>query len=127
MYALARLRAWVVLDEDRQIRADVTLADLATNLATNLEERHNIYVTAVLDTKIEDMARRILGSRLLSVEPTEVSTSVQITVGYEQLDAVRQLLQFAEKIEVTDPPEARALIASLTRTIATRHRDAASR
>lgn len=127
MFALARLRAWVVLDEDRQIRADVTLADLATNLATNLEERHSIYVTAVLDTKIEDMARRILGSRLLSVEPTEVSTSVQITVGYEQLDAVRQLLQFAEKIEVTDPPEARALIASLTRTIATRHRDTASR
>ncbi|MEX3510928.1 WYL domain-containing protein [Kocuria carniphila] len=122
MFALARLRSWAVLDEERQIRDDLKLGDLAATLVSGLEERHSIRVTAVLDAKIEDMARRILGTRLLSVEATESSSSVRITIGYDQLDAVRQLLQFAEKIEVIDPPEARALVAHLADTITVRHR-----
>lgn len=126
MYALARLRSWVVLEEERQIRADLTLAGLAATLVSGLEERHSIRVTAILDAKVEDMARRILGSRLLSVEPTGSSASVQVTIGYDQLDAVRQLLQFAEKIEILDPPEARSLVADLADTIAGRHRDAST-
>lgn len=121
MFALTRLRSWTVLDEDRQAHSHLTLSDLAANLVAGLEEQHSIRVTAVLDAKIEDMARRILGNRLLTTEPTEEPDSVRITVGYDQLDAVRQLLQFAENIDVTDPPEARALIASLGTSVAVRH------
>jgi predicted DNA-binding transcriptional regulator YafY len=122
MFACARLGSWEVLDEDRTVRADVTLEGIAAQLVADLEGRHEIRVTALLDAKAEDMARRILGSRLLSVEPAGSPASVRITVGYDQLAAVRQLLQFAEKIEVTDPPEARALIADLAGGLASRHR-----
>ena len=126
MFALTRLRSWTVLDEDRRIRADVALDDLAANLVAGLEERHNISVTAVLDAKTEDMARRILGSRLLKVEATDDSDVVRITIGYDRLDAARQLLQFSDHIEITDPPEARTLIAGLAEAIVRRHRGTTS-
>lgn len=122
MFALTRLRSWSVLDEDRRIRTDRALGDIAAQLVADLEERHDVHVTALLDAGSEDMARRILGSRLLSVEPSEVPARVRITVGYDQLAAVRQLLQFAEHIEVTDPPAARALVAELAEAVTTRHR-----
>ncbi|WP_165313214.1 helix-turn-helix transcriptional regulator [Rothia halotolerans] len=127
MFAFARLGSWSVLDEDRRVRAGLSLDEVAARLVSDLEERHSIRVTALLDAKAEDMARRILGSRLLSVEPAGSPESVRITVGYDQLDAVRQLLQFAEKIEVTEPPEARALIVGLAGALASRHCEANSR
>ena len=126
MFALTRLRSWTVLDEDRRIRADIALDDLTANLVAGLEERHNISVTAVLDAKTEDMARRILGSRLLKVEATDDSDVVRITIGYDRLDAARQLLQFSDHIEITDPPEARTLIAGLAEAIVRRHRGTTS-
>ena len=123
MFALARLRAWTVLDERRQVRTDLPLATIAARLVEGLETRHTVRVTATLDAKTVDIARRILGNRLLSVEPTGAPDWVSIAVGYDQLDGVRQLLQFSDHIEVTDPPEARKLIADLARTITRRHHD----
>ena len=52
----------------------------------------------------------------------EERDSMQITIGYDQLDAVRQLLQYSDHIEVLDPPEARALIARRAVIIAHHHR-----
>ncbi|WP_139415633.1 helix-turn-helix transcriptional regulator [Agromyces laixinhei] len=127
MFALSRLRSWALLDEDRQTRPGLELRELAATLVTGLEARHSIRVTAVLAAASEDMARRILGNRLLSVEPTETADSVRITLGYDQLDAVRQLLQFSDRIEIIDPPEARALVAVLADVIARRHRDTETR
>jgi predicted DNA-binding transcriptional regulator YafY len=121
MFAAARLREWTVLDDDRKLSTDLPLADLSNELAARLETRHTIRVTATLDAATEDMARRILGSRLMSVEPTHNPDMVRITVAYDQLDAVRQLLQFSDHIEILDPPEARALIANLATRIAARH------
>lgn len=123
MFALARLRAWTVLDERRQVRTDLPLATIAARLVEGLETRHTVRVTATLDAKTVDIARRILGNRLLSVEPTGAPDRVSIAVGYDQLDGVRQLLQFSDHIEVTDPPEARKLIADLASTITRRHHD----
>ncbi|MFV0461168.1 MAG: helix-turn-helix transcriptional regulator [Actinomycetales bacterium] len=125
MYALARLRSWDVLDEPRRIRPGATLDDVAALLVAGLEERRDVRVIAVLDAAREDMARRILGRRLLSIHPGDSPDSVRIVVGYDQLDGVRQLMQFTDHIEVTDPPEARRLIADLARTIARRHSDEA--
>ncbi|MET9020857.1 WYL domain-containing protein [Actinopolymorpha sp. NPDC004070] len=123
MFALARLSSWSVLDEDRRIRPGVSLAEVARDLATALEDRHEVIVTAFLDADREDIARRILGSRLRSVEPADVPERVRITVGYDQLDGVRQLLQFSDHIEVAHPPEARRLVANMAEAIVRRHRD----
>ena len=123
MFALARLSSWTVLEEDRRVRPGVALAEVVRDLATALEDRHEVIVTAVLDADREDIARRILGSRLRSAEATDDPDRVRITVGYDQLGGVRQLLQFSDHIEVTDPPEARRLVANLAEVIAQRHRD----
>ncbi len=121
MFALARLRTWTVLDQDRRIRADVALQDVAAGLVARLEQRRAVKVSAMLDASSQDIARRILGNRLLAVEATDDPGTVQITVGYDQLDAVRQLMQFTDHIEVVAPYEARELIARLSQEIARRH------
>lgn len=121
MFALARLQAWTTLPEPRELRSDLPLEALAAQLVANLEQRHIIQVTATLDAHTEDIARRILGNRLQSVEPTSDPSTVQITVGYDQIDAVRQLMQFTDHIEIIDPPEARRLIHTLANKIAYRH------
>ncbi len=121
MFALARLRTWTVLDQDRRIRADMTLEDVAAGLVARLEHRHTIKVSAMLDASSQDIARRILGNRLLAVEATDDPGTVHITVGYDQLDAVRQLMQFTDHIEVIAPDEAREIIARLSQEITRRH------
>lgn len=119
MFAMSRLHSWTVLDEDRIIRSDVTLSDVVHDLVSGLEDRQTVVVTASLDAHTEDIARRILGSRLLSADPTNNPRIVRITVRYDQLNGVRQLMQFTE---VTDPPEARQLIAVLAEQIANRRK-----
>lgn len=121
MFALARLQAWTTLPERRELHTDLPLETLAATLVAQLEQRHSIQVTATLDAQTEDIARRILGNRLQSVETTSDPSTVQITVGYDQLDAVRQLMQFTDHIEVISPPEARQLVATLASKVAHRH------
>ncbi|GAA1791873.1 helix-turn-helix transcriptional regulator [Leucobacter iarius] len=121
MFALARLETWTVLPETRRLRSELPLEALATSLVAGLEQRRSLRVTALLDAGTEDLARRILGSRLEAVDPTSDPDTVRITVGYDQLDAVRQLLQFSDHLEVVDPPEARRLVAALAEGIARRH------
>mgnify|MGYP003814366219 CR=1 FL=1 len=123
MFALSRLTGWTVLADDRSTRPGVSLADVIRELAVALEGRHELIVTADLDADREDLARRILGSRLLSAIRTDNPETVRITVGFDQLDGVRQLLQFGDHFEVVDPPEARALIERLAAMITDRHRD----
>ena len=68
------------------------------------------------------MARRILGSRLRSVEQLpDDDVKVRITVAYDQIDGVRQLMQFTDHIEVIDPPAARELVRKLAGDMAARH------
>jgi hypothetical protein len=47
---------------------------------------------------------------------------VTITVGYDELDGVRQLLQFSSHIEVLHPEAARRLIYELAQQIVPAHR-----
>ncbi|MFD7026056.1 WYL domain-containing protein, partial [Promicromonospora sukumoe] len=121
LFALTRLDGWVLLDEPRRLRAGTTLADVAAGLGQALETRHEVTVTALLDADGVDLARRILGSRLRTVGPADASGRVPITVAYAQVQAARQLLQFADHIEVTAPPEARSLLRRLATETATRH------
>jgi predicted DNA-binding transcriptional regulator YafY len=138
MYALTRLEHWELLAETRRLRAGATLAGTAAELGRSLESRHEITVTALLDADRVDIARRILGSRLRSVVPGPVArdnTTVSdttassneggratVTIAFEHLNGVRQLLQFSDRIEVTSPPEARQLICRLAEQLAHKHR-----
>lgn len=120
LFALTRLDRWALLDEPRRVR-DVALEDVARGLGQALETRHEITVEALLDVDGVDLARRILGSRLRTVGAADAAGRVPITVAYAQVQAARQLLQFADHIEVTAPPEARALLHRLAQDTARRH------
>ena len=122
MFALTRLDHWDVLDEPRRLRTSVTLDDVARHLGQVLEGRHTVTVTARLDPDRLDLARRVLGSRLRSIDQTAQPGRATITIGYDQLDGVRQLLQFADHIEVVAPTAARELIHRLAHDVALAHR-----
>ncbi|MEU9762352.1 WYL domain-containing protein [Streptomyces sp. NPDC047987] len=66
MYALSRLADWEVLDEPRRLRANTTLTELAGTLGASLEGAQDLVVTVRLDADHLDIAKRILGKRLLS-------------------------------------------------------------
>ena len=123
MFAVTRLEHWEVLGEPRRLRDGATLAGTAASLGQALEGRPGITVTALLDASRVDIARRILGSRLRSVAPCDADAGrVTIAVAFEHLDAVRQLLQFSDHIEVVGPPTARDLVRMLAQRIADTHR-----
>lgn len=80
-----------------------------------------VAVVADLARSHLDLARRILGSRLSTVDDGATDDTVRISVNYSQVGGVRQLLQFGDSLEVLEPAEARTLTAQLARTILTRH------
>lgn len=121
MLALARLEGWEVLDEPRRLRAGATLSDVAAELSQALESRHRVTITALLDADRVDIARRVLGSRLRSVSHAGQDARATITVAYDELDAVRQLLQFSDHIEILRPEAARRMIHDLAERIARAH------
>jgi len=122
MFALSRLECWEVLDEPRRLRSGAALPEVAGKLSRALESRHRVTVTALLDADRVDLARRILGSRLLAVSQVDRDARATITVGYDELDAVRQLLQFSDHIEILRPQAARRIIHDLAGQIARTHR-----
>jgi predicted DNA-binding transcriptional regulator YafY len=122
MFAMNRMGKWAALNADRRSRPETTLRDVSRYLVDRLESREDVVVTAHLDAGGEDMARRILGSRLRSVEQLpDDDVKVRITVAYDQIDGVRQLMQFTDHIEVIDPPAARELVRKLAGDMAARH------
>jgi predicted DNA-binding transcriptional regulator YafY len=122
LFALDRLAGWTVLDQPRRLQPGADLASVARRLMDDLERRRSIMITALLDANRVDLARRVLGSRLRTVQSVD-DHQVRITVGYDQLDAVRQLLQFADHLVIIDPPEAADRLRQLALATADRYRD----
>jgi predicted DNA-binding transcriptional regulator YafY len=122
MFALSRLEGWEVLDEPRRLRTGAALVDVARELSHALESRHQVMITALLDADHVDIARRILGSRLRSVNRADHDARATITVAYDELAAARQLLQFSDHIEILCPEAARRLIHDLAEQIVLAHR-----
>jgi len=122
MFALSRLEGWEVLDEPRRLRNGAALSDVAAELSRALESHHRVTVTALLDADRVDIARRILGSRLLAVSHDDRDVRATITVGYDELDGGRQLLQFSDHIEILRPEAARGIVHDLATQIALAHR-----
>lgn len=77
-------------------------------------------VTARLAEDRLDLARRILGSRILEVSPPEYGSRT-VVVGYPDVESVRQLLQFGDHIEVLAPDAARRRTGELAADVAARH------
>lgn len=112
LFALERLTRWEILDEPRRLRPGVDLASVGRELMDNLERGGSVVITALLDTDRLDLARRILGARLRTAEAAD-DHRTKITVSYDELEAVRQLLQFAEHLLIIDPPEAATRLREL--------------
>ena len=117
LYSLQRLEGWDGLPEVRRLRANATLASVSRDLSTAVENRGGITIIATLSKDRLDLARRILGSRLASSRPAEAE-QVEITVIYDQVESVRQLLQFGAHLRVTSPPEARAVMRDVATAMA---------
>jgi len=121
MFALVRLDGWAVLDEPRRLRTGATLDAVARRLGSELEGRQEVTITALLDLDRVDLARRILGGRLRSIDRTGDLRRATVTIAYDQIDGVRQLLQFADHLEVVAPAAARELVRRLARDVAAAH------
>ncbi|MFJ6687369.1 helix-turn-helix transcriptional regulator [Streptomyces sp. NPDC091294] len=122
MFALSRLLRWAVLDDARRLRAGADLAGTARELGEELERRgEHVVVTARVDVASLDLARRILGARLRTVGEPGEDGRAEVTVAYGHTDAVRQLLQFGEHIEVVAPEAARRLVERLATGLARTH------
>lgn len=106
LYALERLVDWSPLRTARRLRPGAALASVARELTARWESADELEVRALLEAAQLDRAKRILGRRLV-VHPQEEGERLEITVLCRVLDDVRQLLQFAEHLTVTGPPEAR--------------------
>jgi predicted DNA-binding transcriptional regulator YafY len=121
LFALTRLQRWSVLDDGRRLRPGADHAGTARELGEALESRERVMVTALVDAASLDLARRILGARLRAAGEQGEDGRVEITVAYDGVDAVRQLLQFGEHIEVVAPEAARRLVERLTTGMARLH------
>ena len=124
MFALTRLGRWSVLDGERRLRPGADLAGTARELGEALEGEGRVVVTARVDAGSLDLARRILGARLRTAgDPDEPGEDgrVEITVAYDRIDGVRQLLQFGEHVEVLAPEAARRLVERLATHLARTH------
>jgi predicted DNA-binding transcriptional regulator YafY len=109
LYSLERVQSWEVLPTGRSLRQGESLASVSRQLSASVEKRDGITVVAMLAAERLDLARRILGSRLTSSKPLDTDT-VEITVVYDEVAAVRQLLQFGAHLRVTAPLEAQAVM-----------------
>ncbi|WP_241385800.1 helix-turn-helix transcriptional regulator [Rhodococcus sp. CH91] len=121
LYALTRLSSWTVLEQPRRLSPGRTLPMLARELGDALELRGDVVVTAELATDRLDLAHRVLGARLRESTTGPRPATTRITVAYESIEGVRQLLQFGDHIEILGPPEARALVAGLAENLLHRH------
>lgn len=110
LLALSRLLEHEVLDEPARRRAGETLSSVWGDLRRHTEPGGRILVTAHLRADRIDLARRILGTRLVQASDTQDvghGLVVEIVVRYDHPEAVRQLLQFGDHIEVIAPASAR--------------------
>ncbi|MBM7417131.1 MULTISPECIES: YafY family protein [Nocardiaceae] len=119
LFALARVDGYEVLAESSH-RRSVGLRGVWSELSAAVEAPGDVVVTARLRSSRTDLAQRVLGSRITASEPAGDGWT-QMSIGYSTIEGVRQLLQFADHIEVVEPQEARTHLAELAADLARRH------
>lgn len=120
LFNLERLQSFAPLPEPTRIRPGWDLRSVWAVLRQRTEAPGTIVVRARLRDSRLDLARRILGARLTGVEPGGAGWLI-VTVCYDNIESVHQLLQFGNHIEVIAPDEARHRFAELATDLALRH------
>lgn len=115
LHALERLAEWEPLRAPRRLRPDATLDGVAAQLTASWEspdDPDTVLIHAELDADQLGRARRILGRRL-TVRDAVDARRVRITVSGRDVEDVRMLLQFGDRVTVTGPAEARERVRQL--------------
>lgn len=120
LFNLERLESYQVLAEPAQTRTGQDLRSVWADLKRGTEVTDQVVITAKLREDRLDMAQRILGTRLTLAGPAGAGW-LRVSIGYPNIESVRQLLQFSDHIEVTGPAQARRRIAELAADLARRH------
>jgi predicted DNA-binding transcriptional regulator YafY len=123
LFALDRLERYEALPERAVTPDGHDLRSVWTRLRERTEALGQVEVTIRLRASRLDLAARILGSRLHPAGPVDVDGWQTLTVAYPEVEAVRQLLQFGDHIDVLAPAAARRRIAELAADLARRHDD----
>lgn len=113
-----RMLATQVIDDPVQRRPGVELAEVWEGLRQGVEERHaNVCVRARIRTGLLEWFIRVSGAQLAEQPVAAEGEWTTVQLAYPALRAVRQLLPYADSVEVLDPPEARAELAAAARAV----------
>lgn len=124
MFNAIRIEDHQVLDEAARLRAGETLRTAWCSLLQHFSSVGPlIEVEARLRASRLDLARRILGTRLVAATEPH-GEWLMITVAYPEVESVRQLLQFGDHIHVLGPPEAVQRVHDLAQHLAQVHEPA---
>lgn len=105
LFNVDRIEAREALAEGALLRPDQDLRSVWEDLRQGFRPTSVVDVHALLRSSRVDLARRILGSRLIAVTEPDAEWTA-IVVRYPEVESVRQLLQFGDHIRVTAPAEA---------------------
>ncbi|MGW2100878.1 helix-turn-helix transcriptional regulator [Streptomyces olivaceoviridis] len=119
LFRADRVRSARLLDEPVRRRPGVELADVWELLRRQVEEREDgIEVTVRVRRELLDMFQRMAAAQLTALpEDDGASEWVTARLAYPVLRAVRQLLAFSDRVEVLEPPEARAELLAGARCV----------
>ncbi|MFJ3235365.1 helix-turn-helix transcriptional regulator [Streptomyces sp. NPDC086787] len=119
LFRADRVRSATPLDDPVRRRPGVDLAEVWDVLRRGVEERPGgIEVTVRVRRESLDMFRRVLAPALTGL-PADDGADEWATarLSFPALRAARQLLAFADQVEVVSPPEVRAELAAAARSV----------
>ncbi|MGW2421862.1 helix-turn-helix transcriptional regulator [Streptomyces sp. NPDC001709] len=119
LFRADRIRSARPLDEPVRRRPGVELANAWEVLRRQVEEREGgIEVTVRVRREWLDMFRRVAAAELTALSDDDGESEwVSARLSYPMLRAVRQLLAFSDRVELLDPPEARAELLAAARSV----------
>lgn len=120
LFALDRLEAYELLPDAARLRAGQSLRTVWAESRERTETPGPVTITVRLRASRLDLARRILGMRIQDVAAAEGDWCIA-TLRYPDIESVRQLLQFADHIEILGPDAARERVHRLAADLAARH------
>lgn len=120
LFNASRIEASQPLADAAVLRQGQDLRTVWAGLLADFHPVPEVEVQALLRSNRLDLARRILGTRLVAATAAEAEWS-SIVVHYPDLESVRQLLQFADHIRVLHPSEAVERIHTLAGELTHNH------
>jgi len=120
LFALERLTSFEELRAPAALRPAQTLRTMWVSLKERTENPGRFSITVRLKENRLDLTRRILGTRIHEVFDADDGWCTVI-IRYQDIESVRQLLQFGDNIEILAPESARNRIYQLASDLAERH------